>query len=195
MFRVSGSPALRTDRFELRPIESGEVDELHRLFADVDVRHYLCDGNDFGREWVADMVQTSQRLFAQKGVGLWSARPVGEEEIAGVAGFFEFAEPPMLELLYAFLPAHWGLGKAPEVATCVIAFGIDQGIDPIRASVDAPNAASVRVLVKLGFEEVAREAADPPRTKWQQIHFALPAPRARTDRRFLRKTSGLGTKK
>lgn len=166
-------PILRTARFELRPVVAADVDELHRLFADYDVRYYLCDGNDFGREWVAEVVEKSQRLFTEHHVGLWSARPLGEKEIAGVVGFFEFAEPPALELLYALFPAHWRAGKATELAEAVITHGVEQGIEPVRASVDAPNAASLRVLARLGFEETHREPADPPRTKWEQVHHVL----------------------
>lgn len=172
---MSTSQRLTTERLELRPIQADEVDELHGVFADYDVRYYLCDGNDFGREWVADVVSTSQELFADRGVGLWAARRSGAAAIAGVGGFYEFTGPGSLELLYALLPPHWGTGLATEMAQELVRAGIVRGVDPVRASVDAPNLASLRVLAHLGFEEVGREPAEPPRTKWEQVHHVLPA--------------------
>lgn len=173
---MSDRSFLETERLQLRPVEVGEARELHGVFADPDVRHYLCDGNDFGRDWVRDVAAKSERIFLARGVGLWAARRAGDDAIAGVVGFFEFAEPGDLELLYALLPAHWGRGLATEMARAVIEVALARGIDPVRASVDAPNAASLRVLARLGFEEVGREPATPPRTKWEQVHHVLRHP-------------------
>ncbi len=158
-------------RAELRPVASEEIDEVHHVFSDPDVRRFLCDGIEHDREWAAGVIAKSRDLFSDRGVGLWSARGRGRPEIIGVAGFFEFSAPGRLELLYALLPAHWGAGLATEIAGRIIALGLENGVDPIRASVDAPNTASRRVLARLGFEEVGREPADPPRTKWEQVHF------------------------
>lgn len=80
-------------------------------------------------------------------------------ELIGNAGI-RCATPgnPEAELGYELSPAHWGHGYATEAATALVEFGFgDLGLERIRANCNAENAASIRVLEKLGFELVERQ--------------------------------------
>ena len=102
---------------------------------------------------------------------MWAARLTGETRISGLVGYAEFAEPGVLELLYAMFERCWGRGLASEMARAAVERGDERGLDEIHASTDAPNEASQRVLRRLGFVETRRAPADPPNTVWEQVYF------------------------
>jgi len=83
------------------------------------------------------------------------ARCVDDSALIGFGGFWHFRDPPQLELLYGVAESVWNRNYATEIAQAVIAYGVTMlGMRTIHASTDAANAASVRVLEKLGFRFV-----------------------------------------
>ncbi len=61
------------------------------------------------------------------------------------------------EIGYELAPDEWGHGYATEAARAMVQFGIAQlGVTRLEAWTVADNAASARVLVKLGFVEEGR---------------------------------------
>lgn len=143
---------LLSPRTELRPIVERDAAELLELFRDPSVRRYLLDNMLVSREWVLSEIQSSLERFAESGAGLWAVRLRGIEPIIGFVGFREFFDPPQLQLLYGLLPAYCGRGLATEVAArvCDHAF-TDLGHEWVAAATDRPNAASSRVLERLGM--------------------------------------------
>jgi RimJ/RimL family protein N-acetyltransferase len=116
------------------------------------------DGNVFPREWSEERVRESQSLFERCGVGLWLASDAATDELVGFCGFMEIASiHPQPQLVYALLERFSGLGYATEMARASIAHGRGRGFAQLLASVDEVNAASCRVLEKLGFERVATQ--------------------------------------
>lgn len=143
---------LGTERLRLSPVAASDAAELHALWTDADVRRHLWDGALIPPEQTAAIVAESERLFAQHGYGLWSARDRTHSALAGFGGFWYFRDPPELELLYGVARPHWRRGLASEIARAVVDYGADTlGLTLIRASADATNVASARVLEKLGF--------------------------------------------
>lgn len=157
--------ALRTARLVLRPVCLDDVDGLHAVFTDPDVRRYLLDGHIVSRTWVAYEVDASVARFAEGVGGIWATRMIDEAPIVGFAGYRHFFDPPELQLLYGLLPSRWGRGLAVESARAVIRHGFGSlGMTEIRAATDAPNTASVRVLERLGFLAVPCPTGAPPGT-------------------------------
>jgi RimJ/RimL family protein N-acetyltransferase len=151
------APVITTERLTLRPFAPGDVDELHELFTDADVRRHLLDDTVVSREWVEEEVVSSQARFAESGCGLWTLTERVREGIAGFVGFRPFFDPPELQLLYGLLPSCWGRGFATEACEAAIdyAFGV-LGLEDVRAATDAPNSASIAVLERLGMRERRR---------------------------------------
>jgi RimJ/RimL family protein N-acetyltransferase len=59
------------------------------------------------------------------------------------------------ELGYELSPAHWGYGYATEAAAALLEFGFRElALERVTANCNAENAASARVLEKLGFQLV-----------------------------------------
>lgn len=145
------SPRLTYD-----PLRPETVEQFHTLVVDEHVRRYLMDGNIFPIEWSQDRVRDSQALFARRGVGLWLARDSASADLVGFSGFLDIPDlHPEPQLVYALFERFTGRGYATEMARAAIAEARRHGFAEIVAGVDEVNAASFRVLEKLGFERTA----------------------------------------
>jgi ribosomal-protein-alanine N-acetyltransferase len=151
------SLAFETGRCELRPVTPDDTAALHRLWTTPGVRRFLWDNDVIPLERAAEAVSASRDLFEQHRFGLWAVRLKGSTEICGFAGLWPFRDPPEFELLYGMAEPLWGQGYAGEAAQAVMAYCYDTlDMTVIRASIDAPNVASERVLEKLGFTPLRR---------------------------------------
>jgi ribosomal-protein-alanine N-acetyltransferase len=162
-------------RLVLRPVQMAEAAELHALLGHEDVRRYLTDGVAMSRAWVEGIIRESALSFAARGLGLWSVREHGVQLIIGLTGFRDFYHPPVFELLYALQPSHWHRGLATEMAQAAIDYAFRHaGLREVRASTDAPNQASRRVIERLGMHPHGRTAkGDSELICWDQLHFIV----------------------
>src|SRR5262245_59585321 len=146
-----------SDRLRYCPLEHTSLDAFHHLVTDEHVRRYLMDGNIFPMEWSEERIQESQELFERRGVGIWLVHDKGTDELVGFCGFHEIpVTHPDPQLVYAMFERFSGKGFATEMARTAITLARKQpGFSEIVAGVDEVNAASLRVLEKLGFEQFA----------------------------------------
>ncbi len=152
---------IETARLRLRPLAEADVDELHTLWSSPEVRKYLWDNEVIAHQRTASLIGESLRHFAVHGYGLWGARLHDREGLVGFGGFWYFHTPPKLELLYGIAPEHWNRGLATEIAQALIRYGFEElEFSEVRASTDAPNAASARVLEKAGLQFERRAVVD-----------------------------------
>lgn len=148
---------LTTRRFVLRPITRADASPLHDLWASPGVRRFLWDDQVIPIERTREAIEQSQRFFREYQYGLWGAWSIERLTLDGFAGMWPFREPAAMELLYGVAERLWGKGCATEIAEAVIAYCFDGlSISIVRASTDAANVASIRVLEKLGFDFVHR---------------------------------------
>ena len=153
------SHELATERLVLRPLAADDADGLHALWTDEPVRRFLWDGRVIAFEETQAIVDESGRLFRDRRFGLWGVRE--REALVGVAGYWHFRTPPSLELLFAVAAPHWGRGIATEACGGVLGYGFGAlGFRAVAASTDVANAASVRVLEKLGMALRRRETVE-----------------------------------
>jgi ribosomal-protein-alanine N-acetyltransferase len=145
---------IHAPRVRLRPYTLEDVDDLYRLWTDPEVRRYLWDDVLISREQAASVVRASIACFETRGFGQWVVLPRSGERLIGFCGFRLFGDPPdeQIELLYGVAPAYWGQGLATEAARAALRFGFEEcGFDRVYAGADPPNAASFRVMEKLGM--------------------------------------------
>jgi [ribosomal protein S5]-alanine N-acetyltransferase len=153
---ANGTGAMRSERLRFHAVEPADLDDFHRLVQDDHIRRYMMDGHVLPREWSADRIRQSQGLLARRGVGIWLAGERSTDELVGFCGFQEGPGGGEPRLVYALLERFTGRGLATEMARAAIEQARAQpGFDELVADVDEVNAASVRVLEKLGFERVA----------------------------------------
>jgi ribosomal-protein-alanine N-acetyltransferase len=143
---------LETPRLRLAPFGPDEAGLLHQLWMDPGVRRYLWDDQVIPPEQTAETIEKSEELFRRHGYGLWSLRWRETGELIGFAGYWHFRDPPELELLFGLAPGVWGRGLAAEASRELLRHAFeDLGFTEVRASTDAENRASLRVLEKLGM--------------------------------------------
>ncbi|MEW6272624.1 MAG: GNAT family N-acetyltransferase [Thermodesulfobacteriota bacterium] len=103
------------------------------------------------RERAQPVLDGSAADFARDGFGLWIV-DTEERRFAGVCGLRRVPGTADLEVLYSIEPALWGRGLATEAARAVVAWTFERlDLPRVLGGVDAPNAASRRVLEKLGM--------------------------------------------
>ncbi len=152
---------LETGRLSLRPCSMDDVDALHALWTDADVRRYLWDGAVIDRETAQEAVQSALEDWADYGVGLFCIRFRREPAIIGFCGLRRYPPDDEWELLYGLGPAHWGQGLAVEAARAVLDFAFSAlPVHRIAGRTDPPNTASIRVLEKLGMQRVGAAHVD-----------------------------------
>jgi RimJ/RimL family protein N-acetyltransferase len=173
-------PPLHTARLVLSPAVADDLDALHALWADADVRHYLFDDEPVSRERAAAVL--ADTLALADGLGLWSVRLKGGRDLIGCVGLMPVAtaaeyDPSLagaVEPLAAFAPAAWGNGYATEALTAVLRYGFDDlGLPLVAAVNDVPNAASDRLVRRLGFEVTGE--CDGPKYRLRTCRLTPPA--------------------
>jgi ribosomal-protein-alanine N-acetyltransferase len=149
---------IETERLVLRPLRANDRNDLHHLFTDPDVRRYLWDDEILPIEQTWAVVQESLRRFAADGTGLFAVARRGRPPMPptiGFGGFWPF--PQGLEILFGLAPAQWGRGLATELVRTLLRYGFEElELERIAGSADAPNAASLRVMEKVGMQRVEK---------------------------------------
>jgi ribosomal-protein-alanine N-acetyltransferase len=148
-----GLPTLETTRLILRPWSLDDVDALHELWTDPQVRRYLWDDEGISRERAAATVEAGVASAREHGVGLWCALRKPANLLAGFCGFRSIGDSPDIELLYGLRPAHRGQGLATEAARAALEYAFDAGLfTRVYARTDVSNRLSVRVIERLGMQ-------------------------------------------
>jgi RimJ/RimL family protein N-acetyltransferase len=188
--RAMRRPVPRSPRLEFREVLPDHLEAFHLLAIDSHIRQFLLDDQIMPRGWSTDAVATSRRQLEECGLGLWflhQRTPAAAGPI-GFAGFWRFEQlGPGLQLLYALRREHTGRGLATEAAAALISFARAQArLGEIRAAVDEPNRASVRVLDKLGFARAGEATGGPGRTLLFTLSAGTPPRVIPTERLHLR---------
>ena len=149
------TPTLRTARLVLRPVEDTDADALVALHSDAHVLRYwdAPPWREDDRDSAARFVARSRQL-AEDGTG---ARLVVER--AGDGSFLGWcslsrwnADFRSASLGYCFTADAWGHGFATESGRSLLTWAFDAlDLHRVQAEADTRNAASGRVLEKLGF--------------------------------------------
>ena len=152
---MPGPPTRRTSRLLLRAPKPADADALFAIQGNPDaMRHTFCSPS---LEATAAHLQSYAARFAEDGFAPWTALLASEERIVGWGGLNKDPSAPEwgVEVAYYIDRAYWGRGLATELVreSLTLAFG-DLGLDQVGAFAKPENAASVRVLVKAGFERV-----------------------------------------
>jgi [ribosomal protein S5]-alanine N-acetyltransferase len=142
---------LSTARLTLVPFTNTDLDAVHALWTDADMRRYLCDDKVVPLEQSREWLEGSTREFAARRFGLWGVHHRTDGTLIGFCGCREWptGEP---ELMYGLLKPWWGRGLATESAVAVLDHVFETlGHPVVMAATDPPNVSSIRVMVRLGM--------------------------------------------
>jgi [ribosomal protein S5]-alanine N-acetyltransferase len=153
---------LETCRLLLRPWRVAEAVVQRELWSERDPRvppHRRIDAN--GHPTVAEL-EDSIRTNRPASIGLLAVERKGARDVIGYCGLIDSGrgsegEP---ELAFELLRRVWGQGYATEAALAVLDWARSSGYGRLWATVWDWNAASRRVLAKVGFTETERKEVD-----------------------------------
>jgi len=152
-------PELCTDRLVLRPFTTEDVDLLHAMWTDPEVRRYLWDDIVISRDRALQVVQSHLASVATAGIGYWIVQTAAGNEAIGFCGFRFIDSGPEVELMYGLLPRHWGCGLATEASRAALDYlWRNTSFTRAWARTDPPNAKSVEVMRRLGMRHVSSTA-------------------------------------
>ncbi len=104
-------------------------------------------------------------LYERHGFGLWHVSRRADGVAMGLCGLLKRDVLPDVDLGYAFLPEFWGQGYAFEAAEATLRLAAKRfGLERVIGVVSEGNAASIRVLEKLGmrFERMVSMRPEEP---------------------------------
>lgn len=150
---------IRTPSILLRPASMEDVGALYRLWREPAVRRHLWDDEEIPRARAEAAVREAVEGFGRHGFGLWVAERVEDGGPVGFCGLRHLDGGPEVEVLYGVSPPEWGRGLATEMAQAMLRYGFESaGLARVVGIADAENAASRRVLEKVGMTRNREEA-------------------------------------
>lgn len=158
---------LRTARLALRRFTPDDLDHLEALDADAEVMRFITGGRPTPRAELRDEVLPAWLDADVRGDG-WGYWAAVDRSDGVFVGWFHLRPGPQdppdePELGYRLRRDRWGVGLATEGSIALLDHGFGElGARRIHASTMVVNAASRRVMEKLGMGLVRRFHADWP---------------------------------
>lgn len=138
-------------------IETWSIDDLRpafEIFSDAEVMRPIGDGKPFTLDRTREFLIWVEKYQAENGFCRWKVIESSSGEIIGSCGFARPQGIEGIELGYLMRRSSWGKGFATEAAEACMRHGFNNlRFREIIAMTDPENAASRRVLEKIGFRE------------------------------------------
>ena len=149
---TENEPILETERLALHRWTEADGEALAVILSDEEVVRHVDDGKPFSREKTMDFLRRMKAALEQNGFCRWKVVEKSSGETIGSCGFGRIAETGEIELGYLLRRSSWGSGYATEIAGAAALYGFENlGFREIIALTDLDNAASHKVLRKIGF--------------------------------------------
>ena len=163
---------IETERLRLRAWRAEDLPAYAALNADPAVRRYF-PGVLTREESDAQAVRLQAHVDAH-GFGFWAVEAPGVAPFVGFVGlqlvWFEAPFTPAVEAGWRLARAFWGRGYATEGARAALAFGFRElGLREIVAFAVAGNAASIRVMERVGMTRDPAEDFDHPTVEDERL--------------------------
>jgi ribosomal-protein-alanine N-acetyltransferase len=146
-------PSLATERLRLRQPQLPDTEALFAIKSDLEVtKHYAQEPHSSmkdTRAWIRGL----RNSFEDRSAIFWCFMLKETETLVGAGGFWNFdAGFHCAEIGYELHPAHWGKGLVPEALSTILTWGFNElALHRVEANPLAGNAASIKLLEKLGF--------------------------------------------
>jgi ribosomal-protein-alanine N-acetyltransferase len=147
------APTLHTARLRLRPFNDTDANALFALHSNAHVLRYW-DAPPWSERMRAEKFITTCRQMAEEGTGARLAVvSVSDEAFIGWCSLTRWnPDYRSVSMGYCLDDAAWGHGYATEAARALLQWAFDTlNLNRVQAETDTRNAASARVLEKLGF--------------------------------------------
>jgi len=154
---------IQTSRLQMRRIEATDADFLVALMNDPAYIEHIGDRGlrtpAEARAYIGDVVLPSYR---RHGYGMYLLTLNEDGPRVGIAGLVNRPNLADVDVGFAVARAHWGYGYASEAAAAVLVHAArDFGLKRVVGVVAPGNAASIRVLEKIGLSYEGRVRLTP----------------------------------
>lgn len=142
----------RTQRLLLHALGEEHIPELHRMHSEARTMATLGGVRTLAE--TTAIARASAEHWQQYGFGLWMAYDVETGRFAGRGGLKQtmVEGQDLVEVVYGFLPEHWGRGLATELAAECVRVGFQTlRLRQLACFTLTTNTASQRVMQKVGF--------------------------------------------
>jgi ribosomal-protein-alanine N-acetyltransferase len=139
---------IETERFSIRPLSADDAPAAHAIWSDPEVMRFIPSDPS------ATLEETRVRLARHlaRSPGLWAVVERETGEAIALCGLIAVeGVGPDIEVAYHVARRHWNRGVATEAAGACVEAGLAAGLTRVIAYVVPENAASVRVLEKIGM--------------------------------------------
>jgi len=141
-----------TSRLIIRAFTEQDAGHLHRLLGEEDVLRYFPTPNPPSLDRVRSLIARQLAHWQEHGYGWWMAELRESQELIGWCGLQFLPEFGKTEVSYLLGKPYWRKGLGTEAARAAVQFGFETlGLKSILAIVHVDNAASRRVIEKLGM--------------------------------------------
>src|SRR5688572_19243817 len=145
---------LETQRLTLRHFELSDLDALHRLYNDPEIRAHF-PGGTLSLEETREELEWFLRGHPERPeLGLWATVERGTGKVLGRCGLLPWSMDGRneVELAYLIDRSRWGEGLATEAALGIIDYARDTlGLRRLISLISPDNAASTAVARKVGM--------------------------------------------
>ncbi len=150
---MGGRVILETERLILREFDQGDAAAFYVLGSNPAIIRFTSDPGMTSLEQAREVLSSRPLSDYRKyGFGRWGCVHKECGEVIGFAGLKYLEELQEVDIGYRLLPAYWNVGLATEAGRAVVDYGFAHlHLKEIIGLADPENAASVRVLEKLGF--------------------------------------------
>ncbi len=157
---------IETERLIIRPLTLSDDVGMLEMNSDPEVHRYVGKKPVNSIEQSRDDIRFIMQQYKDYGIGRWAVVEKASGEFVGWTGF-KFLKGPIhghsdfIDFGYRLVKRHWGKGYATESGRVSLDYGIGTlNFKDIYAMTDVDNAASRRVLEKLGLEYIETFAYD-----------------------------------
>lgn len=146
-------PVLETERCTLRAVTHDDAPDIFHIMSDARVTRYIGQQPMDSPEKAVERVRMFQKLFDEQTAIPWAVASREHGQLIGTCVFWNIDRPNFrAEIGYILSPQWWGKGLMAEAVTAALIFGFTtMGLHSVEAQMDPENAASRRLLEKLGF--------------------------------------------
>lgn len=144
-----------TERLQVRHLTQADLDGLTALCRDPLAMRYMDDGGLLTRAQCKQWIEICQAKYAERGYGTSGIFDKATDEFVGFCGVVRTPESDYDEIIYALTQSSWGKGLATEVAAAMLSYVFTRSqLDAIHATIHHKNAASIKMMAKLGLRFV-----------------------------------------
>lgn len=147
---------MKTERIGFSHWKADDRELAALLWGDPDVIRYLCAGGSFTEEEVIQRLDTEISNFEKYKIQYFPMFELGSGKLIGCCGLRPFGdETEIFEMGFHLRKEFWGKGLGGEASRAVIDYMSSAiKIKELRAGHHPENAASGKLLRKLGFEYI-----------------------------------------